>query len=591
MISLLSILLATVAGTAQEGQRRGRVQELEGRLGLYRAPDPRSMVQRRLDWAAQRHPWGVAYLQRCLGHGAPSDTLASNDPVRGKLAAHIARWLDLYDLPVSDEFIHWAYRYDFFTGNFDSHLDWMLEGREDGVESREDIELEAIIARDRVWEGPIWEESGTEQEDEFLEELDLAFSSSYQTWQKNEEPSYLSRAKIPGGLLEYTYTVRGLTVVARETPIDASNTNRPLSIDLLDLRVEIVSESGAWKQDCGDDTILDELAGSIVGLCPDGTLIPEAVSADEVDSLIIHLDHMRPGHWVHSDEQKSYGDLIDALSTVLTGMAMDAIRQDRLVLALHIVEDMIRGPFGVSLDFDQFETLCRPTPIESLVEQAYVYHRNSHVAEIVEATWEHHQSDVEGSLVDVHGDRVIRGAALPVLDSDIVRARFKDGAVIIEITDPKISLKAEGLAMGHCVGQTQHGHPQMLSRGDIRVFSYRDPDGVPQATWEIDARTLQTMDLQGQGNSVLRDNVARERMIWFTAKLRLRANELGDTQWSSHPQHNLTSNQEAQRLFFARPMAPDGEVSWSILRGWYASLMAKAEHGLAEEHWDEEEGS
>jgi hypothetical protein len=100
-----------------------------------------------------------------------------------------------------------------------------------------------------------------------------------------------------------------------------------------------------------------------------------------------------------------------------------------------------------------------------------------------------------------------------------VAATFKDDARIVEILGV-VALAREGRRMHHCIGKAQFGHPEMLRSGAVRVFSYRNPEDKPRATWEAVSESLETSDLQGPYNGEIPDEDAIVRMTWFIWKLR-----------------------------------------------------------------------
>jgi hypothetical protein len=114
---------------------------------------------------------------------------------------------------------------------------------------------------------------------------------------------------------------------------------------------------------------------------------------------------------------------------------------------------------------------------------------------------------------------------------------FTDGAQIVEILTPT-GLAWEGAHMHHCVGRDDVGHPRLLERGQVRIFSYRDPEGKPLATIEVenDSDTFpawQTRDLQGPHNGPITTLEARVRLGTFLFELRER--RLPSDDWKHAP--------------------------------------------------------
>jgi hypothetical protein len=57
-------------------------------------------------------------------------------------------------------------------------------------------------------------------------------------------------------------------------------------------------------------------------------------------------------------------------------------------------------------------------------------------------------------------------------------------------------LKAEGSAMGHCVGG--YGYADQVANGDTMIYSLRDEKGHPHATWEIKPEQFERIDHSGK---------------------------------------------------------------------------------------------
>ncbi len=99
-------------------------------------------------------------------------------------------------------------------------------------------------------------------------------------------------------------------------------------------------------------------------------------------------------------------------------------------------------------------------------------------------------------------------------DDEVVVATFEDGGRLVELLT-EVALAVEGSRMKHCVGKPAHGHPGLLKKGAVRIFSYRDPSGKPKATLEISTESRQITDLEGPHNGVIHDDDARARMAWL----------------------------------------------------------------------------
>jgi hypothetical protein len=108
----------------------------------------------------------------------------------------------------------------------------------------------------------------------------------------------------------------------------------------------------------------------------------------------------------------------------------------------------------------------------------------------------------------------------------IVWARWPDGATIQRLCTRDL-LTQEGASMGHCVG----GYWSDVRDDKSIIYSYRDPNGVPQATVELkpydvddqeydrEYRRAKTVQLQGPDDSIIQDELARLRMAVFLATI------------------------------------------------------------------------
>tara|TARA_Y100000310_G_scaffold60467_1_gene55792 strand:+ start:114 stop:2000 length:1887 start_codon:yes stop_codon:yes gene_type:complete len=106
----------------------------------------------------------------------------------------------------------------------------------------------------------------------------------------------------------------------------------------------------------------------------------------------------------------------------------------------------------------------------------------------------------------------------------VTRAEFSDGAKILELLTPR-ALIFEGEIMHHCIGREEHGWPGLVRSGETRAFSYRDPEGRPQATWAASpGGSLRTMDVQGPWDRSIGDQLGAGRMLVFIHRIRA-ANE------------------------------------------------------------------
>ena len=94
-----------------------------------------------------------------------------------------------------------------------------------------------------------------------------------------------------------------------------------------------------------------------------------------------------------------------------------------------------------------------------------------------------------------------------VVSRGVTVVRYTDGAAIDRLVT-RTNMDDEGAFMGHCVG----GYWESVRDGTRFVFSYRDPAGVPQATWAV-TRALDLYDLEGPGNHNVSDPVAARRVL------------------------------------------------------------------------------
>jgi len=87
---------------------------------------------------------------------------------------------------------------------------------------------------------------------------------------------------------------------------------------------------------------------------------------------------------------------------------------------------------------------------------------------------------VEAAARETLGEELIEEAATP--PEERIVYRFKDGFYVVDLLSSE--LKAEGSALGICVGDTQYGYAGAVKRGDTKIFSLRRPSGKPLFTIE-----------------------------------------------------------------------------------------------------------
>lgn len=115
----------------------------------------------------------------------------------------------------------------------------------------------------------------------------------------------------------------------------------------------------------------------------------------------------------------------------------------------------------------------------------------------------------------------------PVVHGDVL-LRWPDGATLEQLTT-KEALRQEGESMGHCVGGPIDPKTGMAAgggqywtavrEGRIWILSYRDPEGVPQATFDVRPTPLlhgggdaQVAQLQGPDDGPIASAVVRGRL-------------------------------------------------------------------------------
>lgn len=107
------------------------------------------------------------------------------------------------------------------------------------------------------------------------------------------------------------------------------------------------------------------------------------------------------------------------------------------------------------------------------------------------------------------------GVALP----GVVVARWPDGATLQRLLTAA-QLEAEGVIMGHCVGRG--GYWQKVRDQESVILSYRDPEGKPQATIEVETYPaeplvqgdIHVLQVQGPDNGPMVDRIGARRLRW-----------------------------------------------------------------------------
>jgi len=72
---------------------------------------------------------------------------------------------------------------------------------------------------------------------------------------------------------------------------------------------------------------------------------------------------------------------------------------------------------------------------------------------------------------------------------------FMDGTKIVKLINPK-ACKREGFLMSHCVG----GY---VPSENVHIYSYRDKNNMPHATFEVQKRSNEIVQIKGKGNGAI----------------------------------------------------------------------------------------
>jgi len=100
------------------------------------------------------------------------------------------------------------------------------------------------------------------------------------------------------------------------------------------------------------------------------------------------------------------------------------------------------------------------------------------------------------------------GLPIPVYPGDTVAHTWPDGATLVDLHS-KRGLTAEGVSMGHCVG----GYWAQVREGQTRIWSYRDPAGIPRATFETDMGGGELKQLRGPKDGAIQEPPVRVRLL------------------------------------------------------------------------------
>lgn len=92
--------------------------------------------------------------------------------------------------------------------------------------------------------------------------------------------------------------------------------------------------------------------------------------------------------------------------------------------------------------------------------------------------------------------------------------RFDDGWTVQDL-NTRALLVDEGNHQNNCVGQLVHGYPGRVERGEIKIYSLRDPDGDPHVTMTWDTRWNQLIEASADGNEKIEDREILDRLVEF----------------------------------------------------------------------------
>jgi hypothetical protein len=108
--------------------------------------------------------------------------------------------------------------------------------------------------------------------------------------------------------------------------------------------------------------------------------------------------------------------------------------------------------------------------------------------EVVRQTEQHQQA--------LEKEAELNKAKQEAIESDAETVYTFDNGYTVKKLDPE-DLWAEGKLLGHCIGG--HDYRYRLERGDIEVYSLRDPEGLPHVTWHYnDNEDGDLEELQGK---------------------------------------------------------------------------------------------
>jgi hypothetical protein len=483
--------IPAILTTAPKGQRRSTCHELRSRLGqaaLVVPPDERSPLQKRLDWMLATYgedvvgalSYALSEQQKsAVREGRPVE----GDAVEGRFFSWLGDRISKFGTPEARE-----YEQVWIWEEFANHVD--------------DVYSDFVA-------GCLYDHDDEPIDDEG-DALDYAWAQARRTYEEREEQDQEERDKDPDDLLDGEFC-------EEFNRVDGFWLEAGLTDDLV-LRYFPGRTNDIWL--IGQIDRLPPVMQRALDLVP--------VSSRRNDALLGRvrwISSLGP-HWMCGSD---LGDLSEEEEEDLGELT------SRLVNLCRTAEHLYNEYRGWYTRLEMLRWATQSLLLDWFRGNPDVkIHQMSFYRIVAEAIRDHRRHLLERL-------RLEHGPALQQLDEAasnfVERASFKDGAKIVELTTVS-ALVYEGRAMGHCIGDFRHGHPQKLQRGETRVFSYRDPAGKPQATWEVGTKTqmnpdprgnrwiegqsLPTLDLQGPGNGPIQDPLARHRLAWFMVAMRRR---------------------------------------------------------------------
>jgi len=530
MITLLTTLLGALA--ADGAGPRGRVQELRGRIGLSGAVDTRTLMDKRLAFARERYPGVVDFIRRSLWAVVVHPGPHANDSVAGRLVVWLARKITEDGLPYREAVLA-PTKYDYFSANIHD----AIANDEEADEPDGDLDIESIA--ERLWD---------EEFHDWLQEDDSNRAEHDGYWTRDVEDHDCNYASVP------RVNEDGYVVI---NEVDG----------FVDIRIH--SRMSGWGTCIEAITIhqaanylSDEEHEEAMSWIDSGDDLESAY--DTVNNKWLYPNH-DPGERPSDEMTNTLEHLKGALADSLYAMQMVSEGAVAIRSSLPTVLDWMRVNRGVDIS---------GWSIPELLDRVFEDHRDEKVAELQAE----HDQEREGL-----SDRPIirRGSPVPLLGGDEDLVQFTDGSLIVDLA--YTSLWAEGKSMMHCVGQRKYGHPTQVKEGSARVFSYRNPEGVPKATLAVN-RNLQTIQLQGPHNGPIHDKDGAARMAWFMHRIRKEDAELrgSSSLWDSGGKTNLVDLVQLQDKLVPNSILP---ASGAAIQAFLVGLVRSAAEDVEQENW------